>query len=537
MATIDGNDFNNVLDGTSSSDVINGFGGDDLLTGKGGSDELIGGLGDDTYVLSGIFHSDTVTELAGGGNDTIQVLGDIPASAVRIQGGNAADPKALWVIADGYGSVYLPDHLTSAKVEWLKIGDNAPISLTGGLNMVGSGSAETINGSAFNDTIKGQGGSDGLIGRLGNDTYIIENSGVSIIENLNEGTDTVNSSISLNLPINVENLLLTGELAINGTGNELNNVLTGNAAINQLSGGLGNDTLDGKAGADNMSGSVGSDNYVVDNAGDIVTENLSEGTDKISSSITYILPVNVENLTLTGTLAINGTGNELNNVLIGNGAINQLTGGLGNDTLDGKVGADNMSGGAGSDSYVVDNVGDVVTEILNQGIDKVSSNITYTLPLNVENLTLTGASTINGNGNGQANNLLGNSANNQLNGYGGNDILDGGLGANVLTGGLGKDIFKFTTAGHIDTITDFLVIDDTIQLENAVFTALATTGILAVDQFLIGTQALDSNDYLIYNNLTGALLYDADASGSGAAVQIAILATGLSLTNADFVVI
>lgn len=174
---------------------------------------------------------------------------------------------------------------------------------------------------------------------------------------------------------------------------------------------------------------------------------------------------------------------------------------------------------------------------MNQGIDKVSSNITYTLPLNVENLTLTGASTINGNGNGQANSLLGNSANNQLNGYGGNDILDGGLGANVLTGGLGKDIFKFTTAGHIDTITDFLVIDDTIQLENAIFTALATTGILAVDQFLIGTQALDSNDYLIYNNLTGALLYDADASGAGAAAQIAILATGLSLTNADFVVI
>lgn len=156
---------------------------------------------------------------------------------------------------------------------------------------------------------------------------------------------------------------------------------------------------------------------------------------------------------MTGTLAINGTGNDLNN---------KLTGGLGNDTLDGKAGADNMIGGLGNDNYIVDNAGDIVTENLNQGTDKISSSISRILPAHVENLTLTGTSVINGSGNGLANMLIGNSAANQLNGNGGNDTLDGGKGNNTLTGGSGQDIFKFTTSGHIDAITDFVVADDPI---------------------------------------------------------------------------
>jgi Ca2+-binding RTX toxin-like protein len=91
--------------------------------------------------------------------------------------------------------------------------------------------------------------------------------------------------------------------------------------------------------------------------------------------------------------------------------------------------------------------------------------------------------------------------------------------------------------GHIDTITDFVVVDDTIKLEGAVYTALTMTGKLAADQFRIDTQALDSNDFIVYNNATGALLYDADGSGAGAAVQIATIGVGLSMTHADIVVI
>ncbi|MDO8333865.1 MAG: calcium-binding protein, partial [Nitrosomonas sp.] len=136
-----------------------------------------------------------------------------------------------------------------------------------------------------------------------------------------------------------------------------------------------------------------------------------------------------------------------------------------------------------------------------------------------------------------ANNLKGNTAANRLIGGGGNDTLDGGTGKNILTGGTGKDIFKLTTTGHIDSITDFVVIDDTIQLENAAYTKLTTTGTLVAGQFRIGSKALDANDFVIYNNATGALLYDADGNGAVAAVQIATIGVGLAMTNADIVVI
>ncbi len=320
-------------------------------------------------------------------------------------------------------------------------------------------------------------------------------------------------------------------------GGNFNDSLIGNTKNNTLNGGVGNDTLNGGTGADTLIGGLGDDSYVVDNIGDAITENFNEGTDKVSSKVTYTLSGNVENLTLTGSLAINGTGNDLANKLTGNSATNQLDGGAGDDTLDGKAGVDTMIGGLGNDSYVVDDTSDVITENLGEGTDKVSSSATYTLPANIENLTLTGTLAINSTGNGQANKITGNSGNNQLDGGAGNDTLDGGAGTNSLTGGAGKDIFKFITASHTDTVTDFIVVDDTIQLENSIFTALTTTGTLAVSQFRIGVSALDANDFVIYNSTTGKLLYDADGSGAGAAVQIAMIGAGLSLTNADVVVI
>ena len=128
--------------------------------------------------------------------------------------------------------------------------------------------------------------------------------------------------------------------------------------------------------------------------------------------------------------------------------------------------------------------------------------------------------------------VVGGAGNNVLNGMGGND---------TLTGGAGQDTFAFSTAlnatTNVDTITDFVVADDTISLENAIFTKLTTTGTLNAAWFkIIGTAALDSNDYILYDKTTGALSYDADGSGAGQAVRIAVLGTNLALTNADFVV-
>ena len=130
------------------------------------------------------------------------------------------------------------------------------------------------------------------------------------------------------------------------------------------------------AGADSLIGGLGNDIYTVDNVGDVITENLNEGTDKVNSSVTYTLSANVENLTLTGALAINGTGNSLDNVITGNSAANQLNGQAGNDKLiggdgddilTGGSGVDTMIGGLGNDSYFVENAGDVVTEISQPG--------------------------------------------------------------------------------------------------------------------------------------------------------------------------
>jgi Ca2+-binding RTX toxin-like protein len=150
------------------------------------------------------------------------------------------------------------------------------------------------------------------MGLAGNDTYTVNSVGDVVTENINEGTDTVKSDLSYTLPDNVENLTLNGSSNLTGAGNELNNVLTGNTGNNTLIGLAGNDRLDGKVGADTMIGGLGNDSYTVDNIGDVIIENLNEGSDTVLASIDYTLGTNLENLTLTGSANLNGTGNELN---------------------------------------------------------------------------------------------------------------------------------------------------------------------------------------------------------------------------------
>jgi Ca2+-binding RTX toxin-like protein len=164
-----------------------------------------------------------------------------------------------------------------------------------------------------------------------------------VIEGSNAGIDTELSDVTTTLSANVEFLVLTGTNAINGTGNNLANGITGNVAANMLNGGMGTDIL---AGLD------GNDTYVVDHTGDLVIELANNGVDTVQSSVTYTLATNVENLTLIGTTAINGTGNTLDNFVLGNSATNVLTGANGNDTLRGGMGNDTMNGGSGNDTFL-----------------------------------------------------------------------------------------------------------------------------------------------------------------------------------------
>ena len=192
----------------------------------------------------------------------------------------------------------------------------------------------------------------------------------------------------------------------------------------------------------------------------------------------------------------------------------------------------------------MDNIKDKVTESANAGTDSVEASVTYTLGANIENLFLTVADNINGTGNTLNNIIEGESGNNTLNGMAGNDTLRGGLGNDTLTGGKGSDTFVFNTTANattnLDTITDFNVTDDTIQLENAVFTGLVGTGTLDSTMFRSGagvTAAGDSSDRIAYNTTTGALYYDADGLGGTAAVQIALIGNQANLTINDLVII
>ncbi|HYC45118.1 MAG TPA: calcium-binding protein, partial [Burkholderiales bacterium] len=158
-----------------------------------------------------------------------------------------------------------------------------------------------------------------------------------------EGMDRVNSSVTHTLNANVEQLVLTGAAAIDGTGNALDNAINGNSANNVLTGGGGNDAIDGGAGDDTLIGNAGNDTYAVDSAGDVVTELAAEGTDRINSAVTYTASANVEILALTGAADVNGTGNGLGNALIGNAGAN---------VLDGALGIDQLVGGAGNDDFL-----------------------------------------------------------------------------------------------------------------------------------------------------------------------------------------
>ena len=307
-----------------------------------------------------------------------------------------------------------------------------------GQKLTGGSGNDTLTGASGNDTLNGGLGADTLSGGTGNDTYIVDNAGDVVIENVNAGTDTVQSSITYTLGANVENLKLIGTAAINGAGNELNNTLTGNGAANTLNGGTGNDNINGGVGADTLIGGLGNDTLTVDNVGDVVVENANEGTDRVNAYITYTLGDNVENLTLLGTAVIDGNGNALANALTGNGADNRLAGGDGNDTLwggagndtllgqagddtlNGGTGADALFGGAGNDIYVITDSQDTVTELANEGVDRVNSSISYTLGDNIENLTLAGTAETYGIGNSLDNTLTGNNAANYLAGMGGN---------------------------------------------------------------------------------------------------------------------
>ena len=519
MAIITGTPADDVLTGTAEDDTIHGLAGNDILNGMGGVNRLVGGLGDDTYYVGG--GQDTGVELAGQGTDTV-------ISSV-----------SLTLLANF-------ENLTLTEGAVIGNGNALNNVITGnsfGNYLTGGGGNDTLIGGGGNDILIGGAGNDILMGGTGDDSYFAGPGTDIYIENAGEGTDAVNSSISLTLRANFENLTLLGTANINGTGNELSNQMTGNAGNNVLVGGDGNDFIDGGAGIDTLRGGIGDDGYAM-RAGDLIVEKADEGTDLVESSMTYTLPANVENLNLHGTANINATGNALNNTIIGND---------GNNILDGRGGdLDTLAGGKGNDTYVYTGH-QAITENADEGTDTVKASVSQNLSDgdNLENVTLTGLLAIDtdGNaannvltGNGAANLLAGFAGNDTLKGGGGNDILIGGDGNDTLVGGAGADTFVFDTAPgstNRDAITDFVHGQDHMQFDLAAFAGVGSTGALDPAQFHSGagmTTATQDDDRFIYNTTNGALYYDADGTGASEAIQVATLTNHAPINSTDILI-
>lgn len=562
-ATVTGNTGNDTIIGTQYGDALNGGAGNDRLDGGAGADQMSGGSGDDTFVLNS--DGDRVSEVANGGNDTIE-------SSVSITAANATN------------------------VETLRLTGTAAVSATGDSN------ANVLIGNSAANVLSGGGG---------NDTYILTDLLDTVVESANQGTDTVQLTLAAGgayvLAANVENLTVAGGTT-EARGNALANVITGGdaghwlygeggndtvtggSAIDTLFGGDGNDTLDGRAGADNLLGGLGNDIFIVDQQADLVFENAGEGTDTVVSTSNFYLYANIENLTLAADAGdIFGVGNELANTILGNQGANTLlgggggdtirggagidiiygegsddqlfgddgndvlAGGIGNDIIDGGTGGDSLYGeegndtliggsdfvfdqlvggagddilrgdsglgdydylygNTGNDTFYVDTPADLAFEQAGEGTDTVYANINgagYYLYDNIENLVLLG-NTPFGVGNALDNRLTGNAQGNYLLGGGGNDMLNGKGGNDVLFGEAGADTFVFERGTGGDVIGDFVAGTDKIDLS-----ALGFADYQAVINSMHevnGTTAIDlgSGDFIVINGVAQATLSAGD---------------------------
>ncbi|MBI5660126.1 MAG: putative Ig domain-containing protein, partial [Nitrosomonadales bacterium] len=285
--------------------------------------------------------------------------------------------------------------------------------------LAGTACDDILLGLGGDDYLVGGGGEDTMLGGMGDDTYVVDSAGDAAIENQDEGADTVYSSIAYTLGENVEKLYLTGAVAIGGTGNGLDNKITGNDSANSLSGGGGNDIINGGRGDDVMLGGAGDDTCYVDSAGDTVIEYAGEGTDSVYAFIGYTLGANTERLYLLNSDAINGFGNEMDNIVKGNSAANLLGGWGGNDYLRGYAGNDIMQGGAGKDTLYDD----------------------------------TGNSLFDGGE--EADNITGGT---------GNELFIGGAGNDTLATGTGADTIAFNRGDGQDTVFASTGADNTLSL-------------------------------------------------------------------------
>ncbi|MDX2155021.1 MAG: M10 family metallopeptidase C-terminal domain-containing protein [Hyphomicrobiaceae bacterium] len=317
--TVIGASYGETISLGAGNDRLEGRGGNDFLVIDAGGDWMDGGEGFDTMVMSR------------------SVMADWQAGILDADIG--LDSWLNWEAIQGAsGDDTIRTNSWGYSVTLLGGGGNDLLA-TGVVGLVN----DVLKGEAGNDTLNGGAGADLMYGGIGNDTFYVENAADNVFEAAGQGTDVVRSTISKALFANVETLILDGTASINGAGNTLANTLIGNAGTN---------VLDGRTGADRMFGHGGNDTYIVDNVGDLVGEVAGNGSDTVKSTIDYTLGAEVEKLLLLGAANIDGTGNGLENVLVGNSGSNRLNGAGGIDNLTGGLGLDYLSGGLGGDRFL-----------------------------------------------------------------------------------------------------------------------------------------------------------------------------------------
>ena len=455
-----GNSLNNRITGNDKANTLSGLAGNDTLIGDGGKDLLMGGDGNDTLQAG----NDGDTLVGGAGNDffTFAATGgqsDVVADFNGLLGGDLLDVSAL---------------LTSFDPQTDDINDFLQTAESDGSTTL---RIDTKGGANFDDLAVLQGVSTDLAGLLANGAIQFPGVGPGVALVGTSGADTLTAGV-------------TSELVQGLGGND------------SLSGGAGFDTLDGGTGSDTMAGGAKGDTYIVDSTRDEISD--SGGTDdRIQASITIDLNNvaydGIEHVTLTGTGALNATGVEFANMLIGNTGANKLDGGTLTDT---------MIGGAGKDTYTVDDSGDSIVEYANEGTDQVNSSAAkFILSDFVENLTQTGTAGIDGIGNELGNKIAGNigadtldgrKGNDTLTGNDGDDTLDGGQGADSLIGGKGGDHYIVDDPG--DKISESGPSTDVDTVFASLTYVLGTT----LENLVIdGTDALDGTGNALANTITG----------------------------------
>ncbi len=495
-----------VLLGTTGVDSLSGGAGNDTLTGGSGIDRLDGKAGSDLYMINLLAEHTAaeITDTGAFGVDELRFASTTTSTLSLFAGDTGLE---LVSIGTGTGARAVTTGTTALNV-------NAS-AVTNGLTLLGNDGANTLTGTAYadiilggggNDVIDGGPGNDRLTGGLGIDTFTVSSGTDSITDLGLGGADvlkvsagaTANASIgaawmatSASVNNGVENITTNG-MAVNlaavttGNGFSVTNMgsattLTGSALNDSLTGGDGNDVLIGGAGTDVMNGGNGSDIYVfsliAEHPAAEVADTGTFGIDELRFTSTTATTLSLYAGDTGLELVTIGTGTAAAAVTTGTTAINVdaswVTNGL---TMQGNDGANTLTGTAYNDI------------------------------------------------------ILGGGGNDILLGGAGNDVLKGGLGNDTLTGGSGSDFFVFDTTPNAstnkDTLTDFTTGVDKIQLSKAIFTALGPLGDLTTDAFYTSSTAVSgnvANNRVVYNTTSGALFYDADGSGSTAAVQIALL--------------